>query len=162
MNVLVTGGVGFIGYYVSLNILRKGFGVVIYDTLERSNYERVVKLRKLGVEIIEANVVNYRSFISALRKFSIDIVVHLAAYVSVSESIRKPLTYFKNNALGTAVVAEACRKADVRKIVYASSAAVYGEPKYLPIDEEHPTESLSPYGLSKLVGELFLSRYARN
>jgi len=162
MNVLVAGGVGFIGYYVSLNILRKGFSIVVYDSLERSSYERVAKLRKLGVEIIEANVVNYRSFISALRKFSIDIVVHLAAYVSVSESIRKPFTYFKNNALGTAVVAEACRRADVGRVVYASSAAVYGEPKYLPIDEEHPTESLSPYGLSKLVGELVLRQYARN
>ncbi len=162
MNVLVTGGVGFIGYYVSLNILCKGFDIVVYDSLERSGYERVAKLRKLGVKIIEANVVNYRSFISALRKFSSDIVVHLAAYVSASESVRKPFTYFKNNALGTAVVAEACRRADVEKIVYASSAAVYGEPKYLPIDEEHPTEPLSPYGLSKLVGELVLNQYAKN
>ena len=64
--------------------------------------------------------------------------------------------------MGTAVVAEACRRVGVEKVVYASSAAVYGEPKYLPIDEGHPTEPLSPYGLSKLVGELVLRQYARN
>ncbi|OYT51343.1 MAG: UDP-glucose 4-epimerase, partial [Desulfurococcales archaeon ex4484_217_2] len=62
--------------------------------------------------------------------------------------------------MGTAVVAEACRRVGVEKVVYASSAAVYGEPKYLPIDEGHPTEPLSPYGLSKLVGELVLRQYA--
>ena len=158
---MVTGGAGFIGYYVSRCLVDRGFDVLVFDSFERS-FKKPEDLRKIGVGVSKGNVKSFTDVFETLKTFNAEVVVHLAAYVSAPESVRKPLSYFRNNALGTAVVAEACRRADVGRIVYASSAAVYGEPKYLPIDEEHPTEPLSPYGLSKLVGELVLRQYARN
>lgn len=158
---MVTGGAGFIGYYVSRCLVDRGFDVLVFDSFERS-FKKPEDLRKIGVGVSKGNVKSFTDVFETLKTFNAEVVVHLAAYVSAPESVRKPLSYFRNNALGTAVVAEACRRADVGRIVYASSAAVYGEPKYLPIDEDHPTEPLSPYGLSKLVGELVLRQYARN
>ena len=158
---MVTGGAGFIGYYVSRCLVDRGFDVLVFDSFERS-FKKPEDLRKIGVGVSKGNVKSFTDVFETLKTFNAEVVVHLAAYISAPESVRKPLSYFRNNALGTAVVAEACRRADVGRIVYASSAAVYGEPKYLPIDEDHPTEPLSPYGLSKLVGELVLRQYARN
>ena len=158
---MVTGGAGFIGYYVSRCLVDRGFDVLVFDSFERS-FKKPEDLRKIGVGISKGNVKSFTDVFETLKTFNVEVVVHLAAYISAPESVRKPLSYFRNNALGTAVVAEACRRVGVGKVVYASSAAVYGEPKYLPIDEGHPTEPLSPYGLSKLVGELILRQYARN
>ena len=158
---MVTGGAGFIGYYVSRCLVDRGFDVLVFDSFERS-FKKPEDLRKIGVGISKGNVKSFTDVFETLKTFNVEVVVHLAAYISAPESVRKPLSYFRNNALGTAVVAEACRRVGVGKVVYASSAAVYGEPKYLPIDEGHPTEPLSPYGLSKLVGELVLRQYARN
>ncbi|WP_342821488.1 NAD-dependent epimerase/dehydratase family protein [Desulfurococcus sp.] len=89
----------------------------------------------------------------------IDMVIHAAAYVSVEESIRDPIKYLENNVLGTAKVSYECGKRGI-KLVYLSSAAVYGEPQKLPIGEDHPTRPLSPYGLSKLQGEEVLKVFA--
>ncbi len=158
---MVTGGAGFIGYYVSRCLVDRGFDVLVFDSFERS-FKNPEDLRKIGVGISKGNVKSFTDVFETLKTFNVEVVAHLAAYISAPESVRKPLSYFRNNALGTAVVAEACRRVGVEKVVYASSAAVYGEPKYLPIDEGHPTEPLSPYGLSKLVGELVLRQYARN
>jgi len=161
MKVVITGGAGFIGYYVVRFLRSKNFNVLVYDSFMRA-FNELKYLKKLGVNVWRGDIRSFSGFLEMLKRFKPDVIVHLAAFVDVGESLRKPLSYFRNNALGTAVVAEACRRVGVEKVVYASSAAVYGEPRYLPIDEEHPAEPLSPYGLSKLVGELVLRQYARN
>ena len=143
MRVVVTGGAGFIGSHVAVYLKSRGFDVVAVDNLERAS--GVDRLKEAGVPLVVAD----------LRREELprcDAVVHAAAYISVEESWEKPYEYLWNNAAVTAKVGrEALRMGAY--LVYISSAAVYGNPIYLPIDEEHPTRPTSPYGLSKLAGE---------
>ncbi|MEM2021582.1 MAG: SDR family NAD(P)-dependent oxidoreductase [Zestosphaera sp.] len=154
MRVLVTGGAGFIGHNIALHLIREGYDVVVVDNVERSSEHVLKKLSEHGVPVVRADV---RSF---SRYGSFEVVVHAAAYVSVEESVREPLKYIENNVLGTARVGYECAMRTL-KLIYLSSAAVYGEPVRIPVDEEHPTHPLSPYGLSKLQGEEVLKNFAR-
>ena len=140
---MVTGGAGFIGSHVAAYLGERGFNVVAVDNLERAS--AVKRLEEVGVPLVVGDV------------RSVDLppaegVVHAAAYINVEESWERPYDYMWNNAAATARVAKQCAKTGAR-LVYISSAAVYGEPQRLPIDESHPTRPLSPYGLSKLAGE---------
>ncbi|MEM0244549.1 MAG: NAD-dependent epimerase/dehydratase family protein [Zestosphaera sp.] len=153
MRVLITGGAGFIGHNVALYLAKRGYDVVVVDTMERSSAFALRRLEELGIPIVRADVREYGDY------GGVDVVIHAAAYVSVEESVREPVKYIENNVLGTARVGYECGKRDIR-LVYLSSAAVYGEPLRLPIGEDHPTRSLSPYGLSKLQGEEVLKVFA--
>jgi len=159
VKVLITGGAGFIGHNLALYLADRGFDVVVYDSLERASSLGVSRLREKGVPIIVGDVRDEVKLKSSLR--GVDVVVHAAAYVDVEESVRKPLMYFDNNVLGTVSTAKCSLDSNVDFLVYLSSAAVYGNPKYLPIDENHPTEPISPYGLSKLMSEYVLRFYGR-
>ncbi|QOJ79344.1 SDR family NAD(P)-dependent oxidoreductase [Infirmifilum lucidum] len=156
--VIVTGGAGFIGHNVALFLATKGYEVIVVDTLERASRQSVEKLRARDLPILQLDVRDRAAIGKAIR--GADFVVHAAAYVSVEESLEKPELYMENNVLGTLSVARACLEAGV-PLVYLSSAAVYGDPERLPIDEGHPTKPLSPYGLSKLFGEEVLKLYGR-
>ena len=147
MRVLITGGAGFIGHNLTLYLAERGFDVTVLDSLERSTGFALERLRGRGIPVLEADV---RSF-NGYKNF--DVVVHAAAYVSVPESLERPLDYLDNNALGTARVAYSCARQGVR-LVYLSSAAVYGNPVKLPAQENHPVNPVSPYGLSKWLGNL--------
>lgn len=154
MKILITGGAGFIGHNVALYLIKEGYDVVVLDSMERSSNYALRRLEDYGVPVIKTNVrwfSNYGGF---------DVVIHGAAYVSVEESVREPLKYFENNVLGTAKVAYECVKSN-SKLIYLSSAAVYGEPTKLPVSEEHPTNPQSPYGLSKLQGEEILRNFTK-
>jgi UDP-glucose 4-epimerase len=143
MRVVVTGGAGFIGSHVAAYLAERGFRVVAVDNLERAS--AVKRLEEAGVPLVVGDV----------RRVDLppaDVVVHAAAYINVEESWERPYDYMWNNAAATARVAKQCAETGAR-LVYISSAAVYGEPQRLPIDENHPTKPLSPYGLSKLAGE---------
>ena len=153
VRVLITGGAGFIGHNLALYLAGRGFDVIVYDSLERASGLGVSKLREKGVPIIMGDVRDEVKLKKSLR--GVDVVVHAAAYVDVGESVRRPLMYFSNNVLGTVSAAKCSLDCDVYFLVYLSSAAVYGNPKYLPIDENHPTEPVSPYGLTKLIGSMF-------
>jgi len=143
MRVVVTGGAGFVGSHVAAHLAERGFSVVAVDNLERASAVR--HLEEVGVPLVVGDV-RHVDLPPA------DAVVHAAAYINVEESWERPYDYMWNNAAATARVARQCAETGAH-LVYISSAAVYGEPQRLPIDENHPTRPLSPYGLSKLAGE---------
>ncbi|MGQ9478511.1 MAG: NAD-dependent epimerase/dehydratase family protein [Thermoproteota archaeon] len=159
MKIVITGGLGFIGHNVALYLKRLGFQIVCVDNLS-SNYNSMAvdRIKSEGIEMIFKDICKTQDMIWLLRNS--DIIIHCAAYTSVVESISNPVKYFNNNVSGTASVAKACGDADVARIIYLSSAAVYGEPKYLPVDENHPTQPLSPYGLTKLMAEKIIEYYS--
>ena len=140
--LLITGSSGQLGSYL-VESIPDSIGLDI----KPSKYTKLVwDLRKEPAEI--------------LKDYEIDSIIHAAAQVSVVKSVEAPLYDAENNIMATIKLLEFARKHDVEQFIYISSAAVYGEPKYLPIDEEHPTVPMSPYGLSKLTGEQYALLYA--
>ncbi|MEM1607684.1 MAG: NAD-dependent epimerase/dehydratase family protein [Ignisphaera sp.] len=150
MRVLVTGGAGFVGHNLALYLAERGFDVVVLDSLERSTSFALERLRGRGIPILKVDA----RFFDGYKNF--DVVVHAAAYVSVSESIERPVEYLDNNALGTAKVAYNCARHGAR-LVYLSSAAVYGNSVRLPVPKDHPINPVSLYGFSKWLGELIVN-----
>ena len=153
MRVLVTGALGFIGHHLCLHLADRGFEVYGVDNMFRGDEGRVRLLREQGVYTTAIDVRNLEALTSYMLRVKPDAVVHLAALISTDESFEKPLLYEDVNIRGTISVVLASNRAGVQRLVYVSSAAVYGEPRYLPIDEEHPTNPISPYGATKLAGE---------
>ncbi|MGC9107430.1 MAG: NAD-dependent epimerase/dehydratase family protein, partial [Infirmifilum sp.] len=158
MQVLITGGAGFIGHNVALILKGKGYDVIVLDSLERSTTFALQRLSSSDVPLIRGDIRNVALLKKLVSKG--DIVVHAAAYISVEESMKNPEVYIDNNVMGSLAVAKVCLEAGA-SMIYISSAAVYGEPVKLPIDEAHPTKPISPYGLSKLFGEQILELLAR-
>ena len=153
MRLLVTGAAGFIGHHLCRLLLSRGYEVWGLDNLSRGDPARIGALERMGMRFIKADIRNPEDVRSAIREAKPEAIAHLAALISVSESLEKPDLYRAVNAVGTRNLVSAANSFDVHRIVYASSAAVYGNPAYLPIDEEHPTNPLSPYGETKLEGE---------
>ncbi|PLR75938.1 UDP-glucose 4-epimerase [Bacillus sp. V3-13] len=150
--VLVTGGCGFIGSHIVDGLLQKGYQVAVVDNLLTGKKENI---KGKPVKFFECDILDERLF-TAFEDFKPDYVIHQAAQVSVSESIADIVKDADINIKGTLQVIEASRKQKVKRVVFASSAAVYGNPDYLPIDLDHPTLPMSPYGLSKLTVEKYL------
>ena len=159
MKILITGGAGFIGHNTAISLKKAGFNVTVLDNLKRSTDFAIKKLSKHKIPILKGDILNTRTLNNALK--NIDIVIHAAAYINVEESTKKPTLYLKNNTLGTASIAKNCLDKGIKLLIYLSSAAVYGEPKKLPINENHPTNPISPYGLSKLMGEDIIKFYSK-
>lgn len=157
--VLITGGAGFIGHNAAILLKNHGFDVVAFDSLRRSTDLALRRLSDFKIPLVKGDVLSARALTSALN--GVDVVVHAAAYIDVEESLMRPVLYLRNNLLGTASVAKACLDGGVKLLIYLSSAAVYGEPVWLPLSEEHPTNPISPYGLSKLMGEEVIRFYSR-
>jgi UDP-glucose 4-epimerase len=152
MKVLVTGGCGFISSHTIDLLTKNGYEVLAIDiVLDKNRINNSAKY-------VKVNILSKKLF-EVFKKFSPNIVFHFAAQTNLRSSIEDPKKDAKLNIFGTINVLEACRKYNAKKIIYSSSAAVYGEPKYLPVDENHPTKPESPYGLSKLVGELYIQLY---
>jgi len=136
-----------------------GFDVVAVDNMYRPSPYGLKVLRELGIGLARVDVRDLRRVEEVVR--GCDVVVHGAALVDARESFEVPELYMDVNVVGTAVVAKACAKHRVEKIVLLSSAAVYGEPMYVPIDEAHPTNPVNPYGVSKLAAEKVLESMSR-
>ena len=153
--ILVTGGAGYIGSHVVKALLEQGYGVVVFDNLFRGFKEVVDVLRKnfSHLKFYQGNLQNYTDIAQVFKKEAIDGVMHFAALCLVSESMEKPEEYFENNVLGTLNLLKAMAQFSVDKLIFSSTCAVYGESQYLPVDEKHPLNSLSPYGESKLMAE---------
>ncbi len=152
MRILVTGGAGFIGKHLTKFLIEKGNTVTIFDDFSNSEKDSVDFLVNMGAKIIEGDITNLEDIINAANEH--DIVVHLAAKISVEESIKNPSETFHINVGGTINVLVACEKNHVKKLIVASSAAVYGEG--LPdvkLTEDSKTDPISPYGKSKLMME---------
>jgi UDP-glucose 4-epimerase len=149
MSVVVTGGAGFIGSHLVERLVGEGAHVTVLDNFQSGTLKNIASVAD-SVHVVTGDV---RDMESLTVIADADIVFHLAANASVPLSVENPRYDFETNALGTFNILEASLHSDVKKIVYASSAAVYGEPVYTPIDENHPLQPISPYGVSKLAGE---------
>lgn len=154
MSIIVTGGAGFIGSHIVDFLVSEGQDVVVLDDLSAGEREYVNKKAKFyKVDLNDAGLEKI------FQEEKIDVVVHQAAQVSVRKSLSDPILDAEVNIRGTINLLECCR-GKVEKFIYASSGgAVYGEPRYLPVDEEHPINPLSPYGISKYIAEKYLQVY---
>jgi UDP-glucose 4-epimerase len=162
--ILVTGGLGYIGSHTCVALAAAGYPLVIVDNL--SNSKRVVfdRLReiapKAALRFHKGDIRDEKSLEKAFSSASIDAVVHFAGLKAVGESLEKPLLYYDNNVGGTLTLLEAMAKHAVHRMVFSSSATVYGEPEKLPIPESHRLAPTNPYGKSKLIVEHLLADYA--
>ena len=155
MRVLVTGGAGYIGSVVSEELVRDGHEVVVYDNLYKGHLGAVIE----GVPFIQAGLMDKSILRDTLKSYRIEAVIHMAADSLVGESVTNPGKYFKNNFVAGLSLLDAMVECDVRRIVFSSTAAVYGEPLKQPIEEDDPTSPTNPYGESKLAFERALKWY---
>lgn len=154
MRVLVTGGAGFIGSHLVDRLLDAGDHVGVYDDFSTGRRENLRD--SPGLSVIVGDIRDEACVADTVREFGPDAVVHLAANASVTQSCEDPLLTHSVNSRGTLVVLETARRAGVRKFLYASSAAVYGQAAKLPIEEDDPKTPDSPYAIDKLAGEMVL------
>lgn len=156
MNVLVTGGAGYIGSHMARMLQGRGIKTVVLDTLERGHKE------SLGPDITLAvgDVVDNSLVGDIITQHHIDAVIHFAGYIFVGESVEKPHMYFSNNLLHSMGMLETMKQHGVKRLIFSSTAAVYGTPRTVPIPEDHPKNPESPYGLSKWNFEELLAYYS--
>ncbi len=158
--ILVTGGAGYIGSHCVLALLKEGFAVHIFDNFSTGHKETVETLKKYGtLTYSEGDLQNETDIKKVFENNKIDAVVHFAAFSQVGESVKNPQKYYQNNVCGTLNLLEAMLENDVKKIVFSSTAATYGEPVYTPIDENHPQLPINPYGQTKLMIERIMDDY---
>ncbi len=158
--ILVTGGAGYIGSHTCVELLAAGFDVVVVDDLSNSSVRALERVEALGgrklAAFVEADVRDRAALDAVFGAHSIDAVIHFAAKKAVGESVREPLDYYDNNLGGLVTLLRAMDAAGVRKLVFSSSATVYGDPASVPIREGFPTSATNPYGRTKLMGEEML------
>jgi len=152
MKVVVTGGAGYIGGTVATLLVRAGHSVTVVDNLCHARREAVPE----GVEFVQADIADHATIEALLRRVKPDGVLHFAALIEAGESMKKPEIYFRNNVAGTLALLEAMLAADVKRIVFSSTAAVYGEPEKVPIEETAKLAPTNAYGESKLISEQML------
>jgi UDP-glucose 4-epimerase len=158
MNILVTGGAGFIGKHLVRSLLEKDYLVTIFDNFSNSTKESISSLVEMGAKIIEGDITKSHEVLNAVKDH--EIIIHLAAKISVSESISNPLDTFQVNVEGTKNILTACEKNNVKKLIVASSAAVYGEgTPNVKLIEESELNPISPYGQSKVKMELVIKEF---
>jgi len=157
--ILVTGGAGFIGSHTCVELMNAGYGVVVIDNLVNSNAQalkRVEQITGKTLAFYEADVRDETTLARIFDEHAITGAIHFAALKSVGESVAKPIEYYRNNMDSLLVLLDTMRTRDVKKIVFSSSATVYGVPKSVPIDESFPLSATNPYGQSKLIAEQVL------
>ena len=153
MRILLTGGAGFIGSHTAVAMAQNGHEGVIFDNFANSDPSVLDRLEKiLGFRPIfeEGDIRDYDRMFDVLKRYQIEAVVHFAGLKAVGESVEKPLEYFDNNITGTITLLRAMKAANVKRIIFSSSATVYGMPQSLPLDENHPLSVTNPYGRTKL------------
>lgn len=158
--ILVTGGAGYIGSHLVLALLEKNEEVVVFDNFSTGHKETLETLKKYGnLEYLEGDLLNPKDIKAVFEKYDISCVFHFAAFSQVAESVKNPRKYYQNNVIGTLNLLNTMLDFDVLKIVFSSTAATYGEPKYIPIDEFHPQNPINPYGQTKFMIEKILDDY---
>ena len=159
MTILVTGGTGFIGSHTCVELLDAGYDVVIVDNLSNSKKEVVKKIEKItnkSISFYENDVCNKEALRKIFKENKIDAIIHFAGYKAVGESVLNPIMYYRNNIDSTLSLIEVASEFNVKKLVFSSSATVYGKPKHLPIKEDFPLSTTNPYGTTKLMIEKIL------
>ncbi|WP_407309889.1 UDP-glucose 4-epimerase GalE [Pseudomonas sp. nanlin1] len=164
--ILVTGGAGYIGSHTTLALLEAGYDVVVLDNLCNSSNEslhRVAQLANKAALFVEGDIRDAALLDSLFAKHPISAVLHFAGLKAVGESVREPLRYYENNVAGTVTLCQAMARAGVYRLVFSSSATVYGEPTQMPIREDFPTGvPTNPYGRSKLMVEQLFADLAQS
>lgn len=155
MKILVTGGAGYIGGFMTKRLLERGDEVHVLDSLERGHKEVIDERATFH----EGSLLD-SDFLSKVFSEKFDAVIHFAAYISMGESMEKPELYFRNNTLGSLNLVEEMLKSGTNKLIFSSSAGVYGNPEKTPIPEDHPKNPANPYGESKLMTERMLAWFA--
>ncbi len=153
MSVLLTGGTGYIGSHAAVALTQAGYRVILYDNLCNSSASVVDRLSAITgrrLPFIKGDVGDTRLLMQTLEEYQVDAVVHFAGLKAVNESIIAPVNYYSSNVQGTISLLQAMDAMEIRKLVFSSSATVYGHPDYVPIDEDHPKRTTNPYGRSKL------------
>lgn len=159
MKILVTGGAGYIGSHTCLELLRSGHDVAVVDSLDNGDEEALARVQRLSnrsLEFRQCDVRDAQALDGIFDQFKPDAVIHFAGLKAVGESVAEPARYYDVNVGGTAILLGAMERAGCANIVFSSSATVYGEPQYLPCDENHPLSPINPYGRTKLMGENLL------
>lgn len=159
MAILVTGGAGYIGSHTCVELLQNNYEVIVIDNYSNSNPEILEKIKiatSKNFKDYDIDLLDERSLEKLFEENNIEAVIHFAGYKAVGESVKKPLKYYKNNLKGTLNLLEVMDKFNVKKIVFSSSATVYGNPKSLPIKEDFPLSVTNPYGRTKLIIEEIL------
>ncbi|MEJ2699794.1 MAG: SDR family NAD(P)-dependent oxidoreductase, partial [Desulfuromonadales bacterium] len=157
--ILVTGGAGFIGSHTVVELLQAGYDVVVVDNLCNSSpvaLERVAEICGRAPSFAQVDIRDREGLRQVFSEHEVEAVVHFAGLKAVGESVEKPLEYYQNNVGGTATLCEVMAEAGVKRIVFSSSATVYGNPEKLPIREDFPLGATNPYGRSKLFIEEML------
>ena len=159
MKILVTGGCGYIGSHTCVELLEDNYDVVIVDNLSNSKegvVDKIMKITCKKVKFYKEDVCNYEALDKIFKKEKIEAVIHFAGFKAVGESVSKPLMYYRNNLDSTLTLLEVMSKNNCKKIVFSSSATVYGKPHKLPITEDFPLQTTNPYGSTKLMIEMIL------
>jgi UDP-glucose-4-epimerase GalE len=155
--VVVTGGAGYIGSHAVLALAGAGYDVVVFDDLSAGHREAIARIvnawPRRRISLVTGDVLDAVAISHVLRWSGAEAVMHFAARLSVGESVRDPLGYYRTNVIGTLTLLEAMVGAGVSRLVFSSTAATFGEPEHVPIDETHPQRPINPYGESKLAIE---------
>ena len=165
MKVLLTGGTGYIGSHAAVALLDAGPEVILYDNLSNSQrdvVDRVARISNKPVDFVQGDIRDTELLVQVMQQHGVEAVMHFAGLKAVGESVQKPVEYYANNVQGTISLLQAMQRCKVFTMVFSSSATVYGDPQYLPLDEEHPTSATNPYGRTKLHIEEMLREVAQS
>lgn len=160
MAILVTGGAGFIGSHTCIELLNEGYDIIVADNFSNSNVEVIKRVEDISdkeVKLYEIDILDRDELERLFIENTIDIVIHFAGFKSVNESVSEPLKYYYNNVSSTIILLETMKKYGVKKIIFSSSATVYGNPASVPIKEDFPVKSINPYGRTKDMIETILN-----
>lgn len=160
MKILVTGGTGYIGSHTCVELLNEGYEVVVFDNLYNSKIDVVDKIENITgrkITFYKADMLDKESMRPVFEEHTFDAVIHFAGLKAVGESVAKPLLYYQNNIAGTLNLCQLMNEYGCKKIIFSSSATVYGSPKTVPITEDFPLSTTNPYGSTKLMLEGILS-----
>lgn len=159
--ILVTGGAGYIGSTIALLLVQRGYFVVVVDHRNQATFPlRFILSSEHGV-YVQSDIANRTLIQHVCVTYNIIACIHCAAFIEVGESVKQPQAYYNNNVIKSIQLIDTLRAAGVKKIMFSSSCAVYGKPQYMPLDEQHPKNPISPYGRTKLIVESVLQDYAQ-
>jgi len=161
LNILVTGGAGYIGSHTCILLIEAGYSVVVFDNFSNSSRESINRVEKIvnqSIPLVEGDIRSRKDLEKVFSEYKIDAVIHFAGLKAVGESVEKPLKYYDNNVSGTITLCEVMSEYGCKSIVFSSSATVYGTPEYNPITEDFPVGKgiTNPYGRSKYIIEEIL------
>jgi UDP-glucose 4-epimerase len=159
MSILVTGGAGYIGCHTCIELLQEGYDLVVIDNYSNSQPEALKRVQELSgknITFYEVDVLDETAVGEVFAKHTIEAVIHFAGLKAVGESVSKPLHYYHNNITGTLVLCAVMQQYGVKRLVFSSSATVYGTPERMPITEDSPLSATNPYGSTKLMIERIL------